>query len=455
MPQSEEHLSAPAGAQSKPTVQAASRLDRLIIKLEKTLAVVTCVCAAALPLPITWSWIALILGICVWVAWKVALRTRQKNFSGIALGPLSVPLFTFFAASAISGCPMWFGHKQAPLTFDDFAQSVESLRTFVIYFWAFDVFWNFPDLRRIAIACLLVSASGSGIFGAFEQLFNWHPGYKFLQGTGFQSGPMAFAGQMQIFCMLALGFIVGKSYRVFPRPLSNKFVYGLLVAANVVGVLFASERNAWLGFLVAFIFWATLVSRQLMLRGLFILTICAAFAWFCVPVVQTRLRPLMDWQHEVSSKARLIIWQKAIGYFEFNPITGLGATKFPRQDMPEAIVPGRSVALDHAHSNYLQVLATTGVLGLISYLYMVIATIACAWQNYIYRSSDSSLRSQVDKAIALSIICATVSLLVSGIFEYNFGTGPVRLPQWFVIALIGRAGDKGDHSGDKRKRASV
>ncbi len=61
----------------------------------------------------------------------------------------------------------------------------------------------------------------------------------------------------------------------------------------------------------------------------------------------------------------------------------------------------------------------------------------------------------MDKAIALSIMCATVSLSVSGIFEYNFGTGPVRLPQWFVVALIGQAGDKRDRIGEKRKRASV
>jgi O-antigen ligase len=466
MPQSEEHLAADSGSQPKPSSQAsggdgevaggvargangvggrigggASRLDNWIAGVEKLLAFVTCLCAATLPLPITWSWIALILGLVVWIIWKISLLVKHRKLSLIVLGPLTVPLLVFFFATAISGLPSLFGHDIPAFTMHDMFQSLTSLRTFIVYFWAFDVFWNFPELRRIAIACLLVASAFSGLFGAYEQLFNWHPGFKFLQGTGFQSGPMAFAGQMQIFAMLALGFIVDRSFRVFPRPLENKFFYATVVVANIAGVLFASERNAWLGFLVAFILWTSLVSRQLMIKSLLVLAIGAGFAWFCIPVVQIRLRPLMDWQHEVSSKARMIVWQEAITRFETNPVTGIGATKFPRLAIAEAIVPGRSVALDHAHSNYLHVLATTGIIGFLAYLYIIIATLVLAWRNYKYRSTDTSLRANIDRAIGLAVLCATVALLVSGIFEYNFGTGPVRLPQWFVVALIGRPGE--------------
>jgi O-antigen ligase len=418
----------------------ASKLDKWIAGIERLLAVVTCLCAVTLPLPITWSWIALILGLVVWIIWKVSLFIRQRSFSLIAFGPLTVPLLVFFFATAISGVPCLFGHDIPPLTIHDVMQSLTSLRTFIVYFWAFDVFWNFPELRRPAIAWLLLSSAFSGLFGAYEQLFNWHPGFKFLQGTGFQSGPMAFAGQMQIFAMIALGFIVDRSYRMFPLPLGNKFFYAAVVAANIAGVLFASERNAWLGFLVAFILWTSLVSRQLMVKSLVVLAIGAGFAWFCIPVVQIRLRPLMDWQHEVSSKARVTVWKEAIRQFQSNPITGIGATKFPRLEIAEAIVPGRSVALDHAHSNYFQVLATTGIVGFLAYLYIIVATIVVSWRNYKYRPSDSSLRAHIDRAIGLAVLCATVALLVSGTFEYNFGTGPVRLPQWFVVALIGRPG---------------
>jgi O-antigen ligase len=445
MPQSEQNLPAGGGAVSGTAAGAAggaSKLDHWIAGIERLLRYLTCLCAATLPLPITWSWIALIMGLVVWIVWKISLFIKHRSLALIAWGPLTVPLLIFFFATGISGLPCPFGNGIPALTMHDITQSLTSLRTFIVYFWAFDVFWNFPEVRRLAIAWLLLSSAFSGVFGAYEQLFNWHPGFKFLQGTGFQSGPMAFAGQMQIFCMVALGFIVDRSYRMFPRPLENKFVFAVVVAANIAGVLFASERNAWLGFLVSFIFWTSLVSRQLMVKSLIVLAIGAGFAWFCIPVVQIRLRPLVDWQHEVSSKARVTVWQEAIRRFESNPITGIGATKFPRLAIAEAIVPGRSVALDHAHSNYLQVVATTGVIGFLAYLYIIVATIVVAWRNYMYRSPDTSLRAQIDRAIGLAVLCATVALLVSGIFEYNFGTGPVRLPQWFVVALIGRPGEK-------------
>lgn len=206
--------------------------------------------------------------------------------------------------------------------------------------------------------------------------------------------------------------------------------------ANVCGVLFASERSAWLGFMIAFFCWASIVSRELMLKGLAALTCGSVFAWYCIPVVQTRLLPLLDWQHEVSSKTRVAVWKEAINCFLKNPITGVGATKFPRLPIKEAIVPGRSIALDDGHSNYLHVLATTGVVGFLSFLFIVFSSLVVSWRSYKQKSWATSLRAHIDKAIGLSTLCATIALLVSGIFEYNFGTGPVRLPQWWVMALI-------------------
>lgn len=269
-----------------------------------------------------------------------------------------------------------------------------------------------------------------------QQLANWHPlGFKFLQGTGFQSGPMAFAGQMQIFGFLSLGLLWQESYRYLPRPLRNKFVYYAVIFSNIAGLVFASERSAWLGLIVALAFFLFLLSRQLMIRSFLLMGAAVAAAWFCLPVVQKRLLPLSHWQQDVSVRVRFQLWRSSFELFQSSWLTGVGATKFPHQYIKEAIVPGRSSYLDHAHSNYLQALATTGILGFASYVYLIACIFLVAWREFVGQSVSQSGKG-FDQAIALGILSAMVSLSIAGIFEYNFGTGPVRLTQWFVLALL-------------------
>jgi O-antigen ligase len=110
-------------------------------------------------------------------------------------------------------------------------------------------------------------------------------------------------------------------------------------------------------------------------------------------------------------------------------MTGVGALHFPRIDLPEAIVPGHSKDLNHAHSNYLQILATTGVLGLTSFLWLLITSLTVAYRQ-------AKLPNPLYSAIGLGLFGAMVSLAVAGIFEYNFGSGQVKLIQWFLLALL-------------------
>ena len=41
------------------------------------------------------------------------------------------------------------------------------------------------------------------------------------------------------------------------------------------------------------------------------------------------------------------------------------------------------------------------------------------------------------RSIAVALLAASVSLAVSGLFEFNFGTGHVRLTYFFFLAFLG------------------
>ena len=232
--------------------------------------------AGALPISVTLSWVLLIVGIIT--SFLLGLAEGFKLAANLRLlkAPLAIPLLLFglvvFASGFFAG-----GIKEAVL-------SVSSLRALAVYFWSYLIFSRNRKLVLYVVQVLLVVGSIAGLWGTIQQVANFHPfGYHYLQGTGFFGGPMAFAGQMQILSMLALCFLFSKTYKEFVSGLKISWVFYLITILNCFGVLFASERSAWVGFMVA----APII----------------AFVW--------------SWKNFIKSAAGLILL--GIGCFEFVP----------------------------------------------------------------------------------------------------------------------------------------
>ncbi len=246
---------------------------------------------------------------------------------------------------------------------------------------------------------------------------------------------MAYAGQMQIFSLVALAFAIGKvSLDKKPGWLHPY----LLAVFNCLGVLFAAERSAWLGFFAGVASLSCLKSIRFLMKSALVLTIVGALSFMFVPVVKQRLAPLANWQQDVSTRVRVQIWQESIDVWKTHSVFGVGISHFPRFDIPEAIVPGRSKDLNHAHSNYFQMLTCLGVVGLVAYLLLWIWILVSLARSYflLHASGDTASSEQsAEKALLMGLFAATVALCVSGLFEYNFGTAQVRLAYWFLLSM--------------------
>lgn len=408
-------------------------------KLLKALEVVVCLFAVVLSLPITIPWVVLIVGLGLWLLlrtiWLVSSRLKANTkLSGpiepLFLGQLFLPIIVFAAAVALSGSTIYGAN--------DILKSLTSLRSFIVYFWAVDVFSMRPSMRSPALASLLAAGAVAGICGTFEQLCDWHPmSYKFLQGTGFLSAPMAFAGQMQIFSLLSLTLLVSGAYKILPGIFKNKLFFALIAIANICGVIFAAERSAWLGAIAGTLLICAVAERKLLFKALVFICLLIFAGMKFIPMVHKRLMPLLDWQHDVGTRVRLDLWSKAWELFRQAPIFGVGVSHFPHMTIKEALVPGRSAYLDHAHNNYLQIFATMGSVGFIAYIYLLGAMITLCWRNASGVSPRLNNQEQLfERALSIGVLAALVSLMVAGLFEYNFGTGQVRLTQWFILAML-------------------
>lgn len=400
-------------------------------RLERLLALSVLCYALATSLPITVPWVVLIIGMVIFAALTVVrAREGQKLF---AVPPLMLPLLAFAVVVTVSGAVNG-GLKEA-------WASLMTCRSFLVYIWAYQAFHRDEQLRFNAVLCTLLMGAVSGLFGTYQQIFNYHPvGFKYLQGTGFLSGPMAFAGVMQMCSLLSLSILLTGQYRSFGKPFSMPFIFSLLTVASGLGITFAGERSAWMGALVGFLTLVALISLRMFASGIAALFVLGALAVSFVKVIQTRLMALVNWQQDVSVVTRFKMWQTAWDLFKEHPLLGVGVNRFPHVVVPEALVPGHQGYLDHAHSNYFHMLATTGIIGFASFLWLTLASLVLALRNCIGKHFQKPLtsicREGLSRAIALGILAGLVSLTVSGLAEFNFGTGQVRLTQWFLLATL-------------------
>ena len=384
------------------------------------LALTVCLCFTQ-----TGSWICLIALLFL----ALADSARQERLAAIKKAPLLWPLLLYALAVVASG--IFAPAGSLPEGWAEGWKSFVSLRGLLVaYLVAYQLFAHDVGARLTApaLSCLLLCGAASGIFGLIQQVFNFHPfTYPFLQATGFLNEPMSFAGLMQLTSFLGLGLLIQGGYKQLPL-LANNW-YFLLVGANFLGLIFASERSAWLGMICALLSVCFYISPRRFFEGLLALSLLFALAWFTVPVVQVRLSPLLNAKSDVGVTARISVWSQAWQLFREHPITGVGALHFPRIDLPEAIVPGHSKDLNHAHSNYLQILSTTGLLGFSSFLLLLGTVLTTA-----YRQAKGP--NPLYASIGLGLLGAMISLSVAGVFEYNFGSGQVKLIQWFLLALL-------------------
>lgn len=418
--------------------------------------------AASLPVSMTLSWGLLIAGL-VLLAVQILLSALTQHETSSALrcpftlplqclagmeiqslagAPLIKPLFLFSAAVALSG--LVNGGLIEALA------SLASLKGILCYFWAYSVFAHDRHIVQSCVFVMLAVGAAAGILGTVEQIANFHPlGYRYMQGTGFLGGPMSFAGQMQMLSTLSLALLFIRmdkatdknkklsrdSEKIHAQKLPSSIFLICTALGNCLGVIFAAERSSWLGFLAGLAAITIAISWRRFIATMATVWVLAASGWLMLPVFQKRLLPLLSWQHDVSVRVRLFLWQQSLQLWQHNPVFGIGFRKFPHFNIPEAIVPGRSIDINHAHSNYLQILCTTGIAGLAAYLWLWIRMLLTAWENFRHAQSETS-GFGFERALALGIFGGTIALLVSGAFEYNFGTAHVRLMQWLLLGML-------------------
>ncbi len=226
--------------------------------------------------------------------------------------------------------------------------------------------------------------------------------------------------------------------------------FSLLCSAAMLAALYATlTRGAWLATCAALLFLAIIKKSRIVFVWLSLLVclgvVLAAFYPDTRPgaLVRSIIRPAdpSSPRFYESTYQRYWLYKSAVRIFLDPPITGVGQRNFAEvygSYIPENMRSSDALRADgtvytgwpHAHSLYLNLLATQGLLGFATLAWLIVTAMGLAWRNYRDRN-DAFVR-----AMALAILTAIVAFLAMGLLDENLRDSEGIMPLWFLLGVL-------------------
>ena len=271
-----------------------------------------------------------------------------------------------------------------------------------------------------------VVAAGFGLAQFTRDYFNlihrgFYENYVVHQITGFMGHWMTFGGQLMIVLLLLLALILFSDGGVRKR-------WGWIgVVLLSIALLAAFTRGIWLGSLAGATFLVGSYRRWMvvLIPAAVLLLYLVSPSW-----LQRRDESIFKPEQDSSSRSRLVMIQVGIRMIEAHPIFGLGPERIGpefKQYVPVGVTLPPAW-YGHLHDTFLQIAAERGIPCLIILLWFFYEALL----DGMVRARSPSPR---ERALGYGAVASTVGLMVSGLFEYNFGDSEVLMIYLSAISI--------------------
>jgi len=289
------------------------------------------------------------------------------------------------------------------------------------------LYWTLEDpqfLKRLVYVFFVSSAvavvySLWQVVGGLELYRGVHldpMGWGFYRAVGFYGFYLTFAA----FAMTV--FFLSSSYSFEFK----KWPFILLAALSFLAVIGTFARSIWLSFIAAIPMFAFARSRKTGLVVTISLLVLIVLGLVAVPALRYRAESILE---PGQNQTRLNLWKTAIKVAEHNPILGVGEDNWDLV-FERYRVDGYYDTTVHPHNDYLTVLVSSGVPGLLSFLSLWGICLASG-----FKAAGGSQNPMI-RAVAVGATYSLLGLMVGAVFQNYFGTFINCLGWWFVVGLL-------------------
>ena len=231
----------------------------------------------------------------------------------------------------------------------------------------------------------------------------------------------------------------------------QKIALFIVIPIIILGLILSYSRAAWLGILFSLGVLVLVVLRirfwiVFLLGGLIISLI--ALNWTEINYrmqsnttdssasLEEHVQSVTNISNDYSNVERLNRWNSAIGMFKEKPFLGWGPATYMFQYAPfQSSQLKNPISTDagdrgNAHSEYLGPLCEAGVLGLVTFLIIIIASLVTGFR--VFRNSSGFSQ----KALVISVILGLLTYIIHGVLNNFLDTAKVSSLFWGYIAFL-------------------
>jgi len=371
----------------------------------------------------TWSRSILEIGAALLLVYWAALVASRKEDAKIQWNPLNWPLLAFIAIGLLQ---LLFHGTAYP-----FLTRVQLLKLavyFIVLFLSAQAFRSRADLEVLAW-CAILFCFGVSLFAIIQHFTAGATIYWTVPVTGGQPyGPYVnrnhFAGFVELTLPVGVALMAFRAVRREVLPLLTLFT-----VVPVGALVLSGSRGGLLGFTFEVCILAWMLRRRRVLRtgrlmaGAAVAVVALLFvAWLGASGAVQRISALRS--PDVTFGRRIAMARGAAHIFFDHPLKGCGlgtlVAVYPRY---ETDYDGRVV--DHAHNDYLETLAETGLLGGLCgavFLWLLFRAV---------RKNFAAEQGQLSLALHAAAIMAVGGMLLHSLVDFN-----LQLPANALLFLL-------------------
>lgn len=297
--------------------------------------------------------------------------------------------------------------------------SLDYLNRFIYPFIAFFIIrlnnFSFKKIKKY-ISLILISIFLNLIY-AYYQYFN---GVSRIHGNLFV---MEFAGLLSFLVIFCFIYLWNPVYSK-----KNKYFVGILFSISVIAIVLTGTRGVWVSLTSSIFILLFLLKRKKMYKYILIFFLIVLMIFLILPnYYSNRLISIFDFKNNNSNLTRINLWRGAILIFKNNPVNGIGLNNFSEIIKNDLYYKAPMMSVAHAHNNYFQLLAETGFIGVLSFLflnYKVIITLL----NLVKKESNEYI-----KYYYYSVLGIYTNYLLQGLTEYNLVDRYMNIILWILI----------------------
>jgi O-antigen ligase len=256
---------------------------------------------------------------------------------------------------------------------------------------------------------------------------------QFSRAEGFFNSCMTLAGfQLAIFSVIGTLTIS----KLPPKP---KWIWGLISLLVGLSLVTTYARGAWIAAII--IILILLINSRVRHCWIWFMSIMIAVIGILLLMPETLGR--LESVFQIKNSGRLALWQGAIEMWKSHPWTGIGIGRF--QEVFPTVYNGSSFvdSYCHAHSDPLNRLTETGIVGFTGALVFWGVIAWMGWQAW--KTENPNARVLAGQAASMGLL----ALWIAGWSQCYYTDAEVGAVWWFMVGMTGISGSNISKNGNE------